>query len=45
MVFFVHKFFMVAVFVAFTIIGLLLFVMSQLFAEAVRYKTENDMTI
>ena len=45
MVFFVHKFFMVAVFVAFTIIGLLLFVMSQLFAEAVRYKTENDMTV
>ena len=45
MVFFVHKFFMVAVFVAFTIIGLLLFVMAQLFAEAVRYKTENDMTV
>ncbi len=45
MVFFVHKFFMVVVFVAFTIIGLLLFVMAQLFAEAVHYKTENDMTV
>ena len=45
MTFFVHKFFMVAVFVAFTIVGLLLFVLGQLFSEAFAYKTENDMTI
>lgn len=45
MTFFVHKFFMVAVFVAFTIVGLLLFVLGQLFAQAFAYKIENDMTI
>lgn len=45
MVFFVHKFFMVAVFVAFTVVGLVLFVIAQLFQDAVNYKTENDMTI
>lgn len=45
MVFFVNKFFMVVVFVAFTIIGLILFVLAQLFRDAVNYKTENDMTI
>lgn len=45
MVFFVHKFFMVVVFVAFTIIGLVLFVLAQLFRDAVNYKNENDMTI
>ncbi len=45
MTFFLHKFFMVALFVAFTIVGLLLFVLGQLFSEAFAYKTENDMTI
>ncbi len=45
MTFFLHKFFMIAVFVAFTIIGLLLFVLGQLFSEAFAYKAENDMTI
>ena len=45
MTFFIHKFFMVAVCIAFTIVGLLLFVLGQLFSEAFAYKTENDMTI
>ncbi len=45
MTFWVHKFFMVVVFVAFTILGMLLFVLAQLFREAFAYKSENDMTI
>ncbi len=45
MTFVVHKFFMVALFVAFVILGLVLFVVAQLFAQAFAYKTENDMTI
>jgi len=45
MTFFVHKFFMVVVFVAFAILGLVLFVLGQLFSEAFAYKSENDMTI
>ena len=45
MVFFVHKFFMVVVFVAFAILGMVLFVMAQLFYDACSYKKENEMTI
>lgn len=45
MTFFVHKFFMVAVFVAFGVLALVLFVLGQLFSEAFEYKSENDMTI
>ena len=45
MTFFLHKFFMVVVFVAFGILGMLLFVLAQLFREAFLYKSENDMTI
>lgn len=45
MSFFVHKFFMVAVFAAFALMGLLLLVLAALFADAIQYKRENDMTI
>ncbi len=44
-VFAIHKFFMVVVFVAFAIIGLVLFMIAQLFNKASEYKSENDMTI
>lgn len=44
-VFFVTKFFMVAVFVTFSVVGLILFVFAELFRQALLYKTENDMTI
>lgn len=44
-VFVVTKFFMVAVFVAFSVIGLILFVFAQLFDQAIAFKEENDMTI
>lgn len=44
-VFFVTKFFMVAVFVTFTVVGLILFVFAELFRQATAYKEENDMTI
>lgn len=44
-VFVVTKFFMVVVFVAFSVVGLILFVFAELFSEATRYKEENDMTI
>ena len=36
---------MVVVFVAFSVVGLILFVFAELFSEATRYKEENDMTI
>ena len=39
------KFFMVAVFVTFTVVGLILFVFAELFRQAVSFKKENDMTI
>lgn len=45
MVFFIHKFFMVVVFVAFAVLGMVVFVVAQLFREAGNYKAENDMTI
>lgn len=44
-VFFVTKFFMVIVFVAFSVIGLILFVFAELFRQATTYKEENEMTI
>lgn len=44
-VFVVTKFFMVVVFVAFTVVGLILFVFAELFRQATAYKEENDMTI
>ena len=44
-VFFVTKFFKVVVFVAFSVIGLILFVFAELFRQATAYKEENDMTI
>ena len=44
-VFVVTRFFMVVVFVAFSVVGTILFVFAELFLQAVRYKEENDMTI
>lgn len=44
-VFVVTKFFMVVVFVAFSVVGLVLFVFAELFRQAVSYKKENDMTV
>ena len=44
-VFIVTRFFMVVVFVAFSVVGTILFVFAELFLQAVRYKEENDMTI
>ena len=44
-IFVVTKFFMGVVFVAFTIIGLILFVFAELFRQATVYKEENEMTI
>ncbi len=44
-VFFVTKFFMVAVFVTFSVVGMVLFVFAQIFEQAIAYKEENDMTI
>ena len=44
-VFVVTRFFMVVVFVAFSVVGTFLFVFAELFLQAVRYKEENDMTI
>ena len=41
----VTRFFMVVVFVAFSVVGTILFVFAELFLQAVRYKEENDMTI
>lgn len=43
--FFVTKFFMVLIFVAFSVIGLILFVFAELFRQAIIYKEENEMTI
>ncbi len=40
-----HKFFMVALFVCFVMIGCTLLVFSELFQQANQYKEENDMTI
>ena len=44
-VFVVTRFFMVAVFVTFSVVGLLSFVFAELFRQAGEYKKENDMTI
>ena len=44
-VFFVTRFFMVVVFVSFSVVGTILFVFAELFRQAARYKEENDMTI
>ncbi|HBT64143.1 MAG TPA: hypothetical protein DEB10_05730 [Ruminococcaceae bacterium] len=44
-VFIVTKFFMVVVFVTFSVVGLILFVFAQLFEQAIAFKEENDMTI
>ena len=44
-VFVVTKFFMVVVFVCFSVVGLILFVFAELFRQATKYKEENDMTI
>ena len=44
-IFFVNKFFMALIFVAFSVIGLILFVFAELFRQATAYKEENEMTI
>ncbi len=44
-VFVVTKFFMVAVFVTFAVVGMILFVFAQIFEQAIAFKEENDMTI
>lgn len=44
-VFFVTKFFMVVVFVTFSVVGMILFVFAQIFEQAISFKEENDMTI
>lgn len=44
-VFIVTRFFMVAVFVTFSVVGLMSFVFAELFRQAGEYKKENDMTI
>ncbi|MGI6264321.1 MAG: DUF2975 domain-containing protein [Acutalibacteraceae bacterium] len=44
-VFTVTRFFMVAVFVTFAVVGLVLLVLAELFAQAVAYKNENDRTV
>ena len=36
---------MVLIFVAFSVIGLILFVFAELFRQAIIYKEENEMTI
>jgi hypothetical protein len=44
-VFVVTRFFMVAVFVTFSVVGMILFVFARLFEQAIAFKEENDMTI
>ena len=44
-IFMVTRFFMVVVFVTFSVVGLILFVFGEIFRQAIRYKEENDMTI
>ncbi|MDD4546899.1 MAG: DUF2975 domain-containing protein [Oscillospiraceae bacterium] len=44
-VFLVTKFFMILVFVTFSIVGMILFVFARIFEQAIAYKEENDMTI
>ena len=44
-VFLVTKFFMILVFVTFSIVGMVLFVFARIFEQAIAYKEENDMTI
>ena len=44
-IFFVTRFFMVVVFITFLVVGMILFVFSQIFRQAIAYKEENDMTI
>ena len=44
-VFVVTRFFMVGVFVTFSVVGLILFVFAQIFRQAIAFKEENDMTI
>ena len=44
-VFVVTKFFMVVVFVTFSVVGLILLVFAELFRQATIYKEENEMTI
>lgn len=44
-VFFVTRFFMVVVFVTFSVVGMILFVFAQIFRQAILYKEENDMTV
>ena len=44
-VFVVTKFFMAVVFVAFSVVGMILLVFAELFRQATEYKSENDMTI
>lgn len=41
----VTKIFVAAILVTFTVVGMLLLVLSELFRQAVAYKDENDMTI
>jgi hypothetical protein len=36
---------MVAVFVTFSVVGMILFVFARLFEQAIAFKEENDMTI
>jgi hypothetical protein len=44
-IFFVNKSLMALIFVAFSVIGLILFVFAELFRQATAYKEENEMTI
>ena len=44
-IFILTRFFMVVVLVTFLVVGLILFVFSELFEQATVYKEENDMTI